>query len=136
MPTRILFLDDSSERRSIFRHVHRSDEIRHDVCETAAEAIELLTARTSDSAQTPSPYDIAYLDHDLGDQIYVESGPGTGFEVAQFIAAMDPQERPRQVVVHSHNPDGARRMVMLLEDHDVPATWVPFAMLAEQWREE
>jgi hypothetical protein len=78
-----------------------------------------------------------HLDHDLEAEHYLELtrgeretpaagdlpfDAGTGMDVVRHIAAMDPERRPCQVVVHTHNPMGAR-MVALLDAAGVPSSW-------------
>ena len=35
--------------------------------------------------QNESPFDIVFLDHDLDGKTFVPSGPGTGYEVAEWL---------------------------------------------------
>lgn len=73
--------------------------------ETSQEAIKALKEKD---------FDFVSLDHDLGGEVYVESGENTGYEVAQFIAKM--KNPPPIVIVHSWNSVGARKMVQELEN--------------------
>jgi hypothetical protein len=43
-------------------------------------------------------------------------------DVVRHIIAMAPEQRPRRVVVHTHNPIGAE-MVALLEKAGVSSSW-------------
>ena len=74
---KVLFLDDMEDRHRIFKDKSRS----HDIYQayTVEEAIELL--------EMHSPFDIAYLDHDLGG-VYLPSDEKSGYEVAKFIIGM------------------------------------------------
>jgi len=49
----------------------------------------------------------------LGGKVYVPSGPGTGYEVAQFLLFEHENNTP-QIIVHSFNPTGAQNMQELL----------------------
>jgi hypothetical protein len=72
---------------------------------TAQQAIELLRARKVSKIS---------LDHDLGDVIYdghKRVDPGDGYQVACAIEEMAYDGYPRiQVLVHSANPVGRRKM--------------------------
>jgi len=113
---RILVLDDSSERLKIFRQ----NLIGHmvDCVKTAREAIDLLSK---------VEYEIVFLDHDLGDRVMVASGPGTGYEVAEWLSA-HPDKQPRMIFIHSFNPAGAQRMKSVLASAVVaPGIWTKLA---------
>ena len=132
----ILFLDDDLKRQHAFQSLlaaaqnpparggllgkflrpAKTDPVKSARIETAftvEDAVQLLR----DSER----FDIAFLDHDLDGRTFVEEREGTGTEVAEYIAAsMNADERPRRVVVHSHNPAGARRMSDILRNCDCP----------------
>jgi len=112
---RILFLDDDPER-----HLHFQEKLDGLGCDitavtTSSEAIAALEAAT---------FEVVFLDHDLGGQVYVPSGPGTGFEVAQRLVGT--ANKSAQVIVHSVNEQGAREMLKVLGP---AAVWVPFHQL-------
>jgi NAD+-processing family protein with receiver domain len=117
---RILFLDDDPKRHELFARAH----IGHQVTFVwgVFDAVRALGA----SECAGEPFDYACLDHDLGGHQMVESGEATGYEVAQHIAFMTTEARPRRVVVHSFNPVGAQNMVRLLADAGVPCIRAPF----------
>lgn len=81
-----MILDDDPKRQQVFRrHYHDRDGAKitaYAVAYTANEAIDLLLSQP--------PFDIVQLDHDLGGQQMVESGPGTGEEVARATDARRP----------------------------------------------
>ena len=83
--------------------------------ETSERAIYELSAN--------GPFDYIFLDHDLGGKIFFPSGPGTGFEVAQYIR--DNRDKiTGEVVVHSFNELGAQNMKSVLPDaYIIPAAW-------------
>ena len=104
---RVLFLDDAESRHNYFRGQSIGHSVDH--VWTAAEAIEALNTR--------EPYDVACLDHDLEAAHYpgmAEAGivatTPTGQAVADHIASMPEEKRPRRVIVHSFNPAGAVSM--------------------------
>lgn len=114
---RILFLDDDFTRHETFAANVRGHDV--DYVWTARDAITALS-------MSPEPFDIAFLDHDLDGKIYVPSGPGTGFEVAEFIASMPAERRPKKVVCHSYNEDGANLMMHLLRRAKCNSSKIPF----------
>ena len=109
---RILILDDDSGRHKVFNRKligHAVDNVFE-----AHEAIDLLKG---------DKYDIVFLDHDLGNKSMVASGPGTGYEVAQWLRD-NPDKQPNQVVIHSFNPVGAKNIKAILQMATVyPGVW-------------
>lgn len=119
----ILFLDDAAARHDGFAAMTAGHLIRH-----------VYTFRDACDALEAERFDVAYLDHDLNAFGPHSVEPGmygeqelTGADVARFIAQMPAEKRPLSVVVHSWNPDGARRMVAILRDADVPVVYQPFS---------
>jgi CheY-like chemotaxis protein len=114
---KILVLDDDENRLIIFRR----KLIGHVVTcvTTSTEAIQQL-----ESYQ----FDVVCLDHDLGGQAFVESGPGTGYEVAQWLATNE-NRQPQQIFIHSFNEPAAKRMHGLLPKAVVaPGLWINIKM--------
>lgn len=116
---KILFLDDDKERHRRFK----MNRIGADITQawTCEEACRLLDGAV---------FDVAHLDHDLSDAA-ASGHPGpdekTGTHVAEYIAAMAPEKRPRAVVVHSFNQYGRNRMAAILRAAGVPVHVRPFA---------
>jgi CheY-like chemotaxis protein len=108
---RILILDDDPTRGMAFRRVLIGHLVT--VVTTAPEAIQRLAAED---------WDATSLDHDLGDEQMVDSGPGTGWEVARWLAE-NPTRIPKAVVLHSFNPPGRARMRDLLPDSVLAPGW-------------
>ena len=100
---RILILEDSKERQEKFGR-NTVGHIRV-IVESAKACIGALMA----GVDMDLPIDVLFLDHDLGGTVMQESGPGTGYEVAQWLE-QHPQYQPKHIVIHSFNPDGAMRM--------------------------
>jgi CheY-like chemotaxis protein len=107
----ILVLEDDPTRQQQFLH----QGICHNVIvvDAARDAIREL-GRIG--------WDLCFLDHDLGGKVLQASGPGTGFEVAEWIAE-NPDQCPAHVIVHSLNPTGATAMLEVLGDRAIPLTW-------------
>lgn len=59
-------------------------------------------------------WDVIFLDHDLGDRVFVNSDDeNTGYQVAKYIRA-NPKNHMTPVIVHSWNPEGAANIVSVL----------------------
>lgn len=105
---RILFLDDDEERHRRFRSAHIGCDVTF--CFTYEACIAALAGPR---------FDRAHLDHDLSDMAAAGMpAPGelNGQDVARFIAGMPPDARPMEIVVHSFNDDGRRKMGRILVD--------------------
>lgn len=107
---KVLFLDDDPERHRRFAMAHIGCDVTY--MWVVAEAIAALDREHHHQAS---------LDHDLGgvaSQLTLpEAGESSGYDVALHIASMPADRRPDLVVVHSFNPEGARRMVRALHGH-------------------
>ena len=101
---KLLILDDDWNRHETFDKKFAGYSIRH--TETAADTIAYLDIST---------YDFIFLDHDLGGEAYVQSGAGTGYEVAQYLAKTVDRHKGSTIIVHTWNTAGARNMQSILE---------------------
>lgn len=109
----ILFLDDDPARQKIFQSNCPSATI----VATSAECINKLTNAV---------WDIVFLDHDLGGEIFVDSNrEDTGMEVARWLSVN--KKEIGQIIVHSHNPAGAANMSSLLKASGYNTLEVPFS---------
>jgi CheY-like chemotaxis protein len=115
---KFLIVEDNQERIKWFEECFK-DHTLH-IATSAEQGIEFLKVAT---------YDAIFLDHDLGfdpvtkektERVYLASGVGTGYEVAQFIYQHASDTR---VIVHSWNPGGARNIIDLLRNQ---AVWLLF----------
>jgi DNA-binding NtrC family response regulator len=100
---KVLILEDSHERRNIFRNKLSKDcELYfYDQVEDAKKAIDSL-----------GPFEIIFLDHDLDHRIYVDSDEkNTGYQLAKYIAEKNLDVR---VIIHTMNIYGAARMLEVL----------------------
>lgn len=115
---KILFLDDSFFRKQqLDIKLRPFDNIYYDWVQTSKQAIEFLQK---------NKYDLIMLDHDLGGKSMEESGPGTGYEVAQWIK--NNMKNPPKIFIHSHNPVGAKNMQQVLPK----AHLIPFSIFLEK----
>ena len=112
---KILILDDDNHRHKLFAQKYATEDLTH--VHTSYDAIEVLKS---------TEFDYVFLDHDLGGEIYVESGPGTGYEVAEWISN-NPERKPSQMVIlHSLNPPGRKNMCNILKSKGVEVMESPF----------
>ena len=110
---RILILDDNQTRLWSFKRKFIGNNV--DTCMTSSECIEKLSE---------NEYDAVFLDHDLGGEIMVPSGPVTGFEVAEWLRD-NPSRCPPEVFVHSYNPDGRKAIASILPEAKMaPGVWI------------
>lgn len=123
---KILVLDDDAGRHRAFAQRYEGHSVYH-----AWTYSEFATTFVSGC-----PWDIVHLDHDLGDMVprpdtWVDGWGNqrlrTGRDAAAVITAVSDDRLPRQVIVHSVNPVGARGIVDDLRRRGVPTTWEPFS---------
>jgi CheY-like chemotaxis protein len=110
---RILILDDDKTLLSTFKQ----RLIGHDICcvETSSDAIKKLSEEK---------WDAVFLDHDLAGQTYAPSGPGTGYEVAQWLSE-NSEKIPNKVILHTFNGPGAQNMLNILPNAFYnPGAWI------------
>lgn len=113
----ILFLDDNEARTNLFRRWIPGGS--HTT--TAAGMIALL----SNTEVT----DLAFLDHDLGGEVFVDSGrEDCGMEVVRWVVQNKPSVR--QFVVHTLNPSAGEEMARRLSEAGYTVDQVPFINIA------
>jgi len=122
---RILLFEDAEARIEWFKEKYARAII--DLTIDTEEAIRWLQERE---------YYLVFLDHDVTllhyedmakPEIWTQSGDGTGYTVARWMADnKDKIKGARQVVVHSHNLPGGERMYHTLNDAGIPTMHVPF----------
>jgi DNA-binding response OmpR family regulator len=121
MKERILILEDSLERHRQFREKFGLHVV---IVDTTSEAIKLLAEKR---------WDILFLDHDLGDEGNVPSGPGTGYEVACWLEEHQ-SHMPKKVVLHSSNQPGRNKMKAALPDAiHAPNAWTKGVIVRGVW---
>ena len=115
---RVLILDDDNVRHVNFSHRLTGHKVIHTY--TVEECIDALKNR--------STFDVCFLDHDLGGRVYVESGKGTGYEVAEWLMN-NPEKQPDKIVIHSLNPAGVNNMANCLPKAEkIPFAWCKIKM--------
>lgn len=110
----ILILEDDPERHRAFKALYFNDNLV--IVETASACIHELKTKK---------WDYLLLDHDLGGEVYVPSGEGTGYEVAKFLEE-NPEYKPRKrIFLHSLNTVGRQNMQAALpEAVQAPGCWL------------
>jgi CheY-like chemotaxis protein len=94
-----------------------------DVRNIAADVVCRTYKDGLDALQTNSPFDVLYLDHDLG-----EMPPQDGYHIACWIET-NAQQRPKKVVIVSSNPVGIMNIELALnkvydKDYESKNTWL------------
>lgn len=118
---RVLIVEDDETRCGWFRSRLLACDL--DVTCDAREACELLAA---------NEYDLILLDHDLLEDHYWSDEPDderTGYAVAAWLAARPGSQPTAQIIIHSLNYAGARRMLEALLAAGFDAECVPFPYL-------
>lgn len=109
----VLVLDDNKTRLQMFRRKFTGHHV-----ETVKTVKECIAKLKSDK------WDYLFLDHDLGGQEMVPSGPGTGYEVAEWLAE-NPTRIPEEVILHTFNSPGAQNMKSKLPNAKIiPGVWM------------
>ena len=110
---RILFLDDDAARHRKAHQLYGDD------------AIYVFNYREAVAAfGSASQFDVAYLDHDLIEQ--TAAVEKTGYDVAKYIVSLPAEQRPKRVIIHSHNELGRERMAELLTKAGCQVSIEPF----------
>jgi hypothetical protein len=137
---KILHLDDDDLRHELFAEWCR------------AEGHEPFHARTFDEfgdLLASQDFDEVFLDHDLNDfqyesvvyEMYGEKRL-TGAHAAQLMTGLNPEKRPKRIVVHSWNDSGGKRIAAILREngftniHIEPFPQIPFYERLVKWQEE
>jgi CheY-like chemotaxis protein len=110
---KILILEDNPDRIKKFKRRLIGNVVT--IVETAQEAIDRLRE---------DEWDLLSLDHDLGGEEMVPSGPGTGWEVAKWLET-NPERKPGRILLHSFNGPGRANMLACLPGaEDCPGWWL------------
>ena len=114
----VLFLDDNKQRTERFQKRFPFAKC----VETAEECIAELSK---------NDFDVAFLDHDLGEEVFVsETEKNSGSEVVRWI--MDNRPKIDKVVVHSMNASAAESMIGKLSSAGYDVSQVPFFCLFDK----
>lgn len=124
---KILILDDNMDRHEAFARHYIGHDVQH-----VTHALSCIAALGA------ARFDIVHLDHDLGDfesengeADYWVDGWGSrreynGQNVALALVDLPDELLPGQVIIHSVNPEGARRMLAIVANAGIPVVWEPF----------
>lgn len=117
---KILILEDDPNRIEIFKTKLKGHNLFF--FDEANDAI--LAMQSSVQLIGDNPWDIIFLDHDLGGQVFVPSShQNTGYTVAKHMKEND--VKVKQIIIHSMNPAGAQNIKSQLPK----ATIMPFSLL-------
>lgn len=97
----VLILEDNKDRMAKFKRRLIGNRVTY--ARWPREAISHLRSGS---------IDVLFLDHDLNG-VLEESGPGTGYEVAEWLAR-NPKFMPKQIILHSLNDVGRKNMRKVL----------------------
>jgi len=86
-------------------------------------SVDIVTTVKDGRPLVEEKYDLIFLDHDLGGETYVPSGPETGYEMAQIISETVNKDTP--TIIHSCNHAGSTSISFVLPH----AKRVPFSRL-------
>jgi len=110
---KILILEDCPERQKKF-------------CDNLMAADSIVIVENPSDAKAKlneEEWDVLFLDHDLGGQVYQESKEGTGWEVADWLSKNE-SRKPPTIICHSLNTAGRNNMLSLLPGAiDLPWAW-------------
>ena len=118
---KILILDDDHVRHQQFANKYATEDLTQ--VHTSVEAIAKLKEHK---------FDYVFLDHDLGGEQMVDSGPGTGYEVAEWIANNEDSHPKKCVILHSLNPPGRKNMCTVLKSKGVRVMERPFLWMKDK----
>ncbi len=111
--SRVLILEDNKKRVSGF-----NQSLIGCYVECFSSVRKIISSLEEES------WDYLFLDHDLDGKIFVPSGPGTGYEVAQWLKN-HPDNMPVKVIVHSLNDIAQPLMAKVLpEALIIPGAWL------------
>ena len=116
---KIFILEDSNERIKQFKKRFFKEElyIERDV----KAAIKLFKGNY--------PFDVIFLDHDLGGEEMVDSNDNnTGYQFVKWMVE-NYKVDGTDIIVHSLNPQGADRMIFEMKEHGVRSRKIPFISL-------
>lgn len=107
---KIFILEDDINRINAFQKYLGNHSLT--IVSEAMEAIKIL--------EKDITFDLMFLDHDLGGQIYVDvNEENTGSTVAKYLSG---KEFKGQIIIHSFNPIGVQNMINYLPN----SLYIPF----------
>lgn len=126
--TRVLVLEDDHNRHKQFKERFiENGNISYTIVETAEACLTLLKNEK---------YDMVFLDHDLGGEVFVNSeNRNTGAEVARRIT----EDRSSVIgsplfIIHSLNPTGSEYMENLLKKEFSQVYRIPFVWAEHEFK--
>lgn len=129
MSQRILFMDDCPTRRQWAKiNLEKKDDF-FETADTAASCISWIEWGQMDDDEWLGPFwDVLYLDHDLGDEVYADSSrKDCGMEVVRWICENKP--KLGQIFVHTMNTPAGHLMTRTLRNAGYDAKYRSFFRL-------
>jgi hypothetical protein len=134
---KILFLDDMFDRHArFFDHCAQYGAVNEETGQTLAKIYSAYDYGEATAAMMKQSFDVVFLDHDLSlESIMCDpetSEELTGTSVAKWMVEFfENSLLPKpQVVLHSLNPEGRKRMKMILRDAGFEVKEIPFTQLS------
>lgn len=118
---KMLFLDDMQER-----HDSLKDQMKH---KYEWEITHVYSCDEAIKKLQEESFDVVSLDHDLSIETIMKEPPlgeKSGYDVAMFISEMPEDKRPENVVLHTWNSNGAKRMMDALKGKVEKVLYLPF----------
>ena len=113
---KIFILEDNFERVKCFKRWLSVKHTLH-ITDNVEDAKKLY--------EEHEPFDVYFLDHDLGGEVYVDSNePNTGYQFAKYLAE---KKASGKFITHSLNFSGAEAIISVLDG----CVHTPFTMLYE-----
>jgi len=120
---RVFVLEDNQERCNWFTKYLTEENFEFTIVKTAWEAKDILSKES---------FDRLYLDHDLGNKIYVDpEAEETGTQVVRHIIENSLQEEAI-IYIHSLNPIAFDTMVVPLNKANYHVVYKPFSALYQE----
>lgn len=133
MGTRILVLDDDSDRLEFFQEIYGAEPTTEVGCAMTIDAACHWLERHY--------IDLLYLDYNLnnhGCESYINGKYGrivlTGLDVVRFIVnSLQHDHWPKQVIIHSNDNQGSGIMLQELKSAGIRAAHLPWLRLVTEW---
>lgn len=106
---KIFILEDNPERIKIFKTdlARNYPNAKLFFTDTVDEAKKLF--------ENNKPFDVYFLDHDLGGKVYVDSEDlNTGYQFAKFLKSNNVDGKNEKIFIHTLNPIGGNNMKNVL----------------------
>jgi hypothetical protein len=115
---KILILEDNPTRQEKFKTLFKNQDYL--IVDNILDAMRACKC---------NDFKVMLLDHDLGNQIWVDSNEAnTGYSFVKWLIGNQLQ-KDSLIYIHSMNPIGANLMLNLLLDNGYGGIWIPYHQL-------